>query len=52
MSDPHEERFATLGMGIKGRILVVVYSYRGENVRIVSARTAGRQECGQYEAQR
>ena len=43
-SDPEEQRFATLGAGIKGRILVVVYCYRGENIRIISARTAGRPE--------
>lgn len=51
-SDPDEQRFATLGAGIKGRILVVVYCYRGENIRIISARTAGRPEREQYEAQR
>jgi uncharacterized DUF497 family protein len=51
-SDPDEQRFLTLGMGIQGRILVVVYCYSGENIRIVSARTAGRPERDQYEAQR
>jgi uncharacterized DUF497 family protein len=51
-SDPDAQRLLTLGMGIKGRILVVVYSYRGENIRIISARTAGRSERDQYEAQR
>jgi len=33
--------FWTPGTGIKGRILVVVYCYSGENIRIISARTAG-----------
>ena len=51
-SDPDERRFLTLGMGIKGRILVVVYCYSGENIRIISARTAGRPERDQYEARR
>ena len=51
-SDPDQQRFLTLGMGIKGRILVVVYCYSDENIRIISARTAGRPECEQYEAQR
>jgi uncharacterized protein len=51
-SSPDEQRFVTLGMGIKGRILAVVYCYSGENVRIISARTAGRAEVEQYEAQR
>src|SRR4051794_10363315 len=30
-SDPSEQRLITLGMGIKGRVLVVVYCNRGEN---------------------
>ncbi len=51
-SDPGEQRFATLGMGIKGRVLVVVYCYRGEDIRIISARAAGQAEREQYEAQR
>ena len=51
-SDPEEQRFVALGVGIKGRVLVIVYSYPGDNIRIISARTAGRTERGQYEAQR
>jgi uncharacterized DUF497 family protein len=51
-SSPDEQRFLTLGMGIKGRILVVVYCYSGENIRVISARTAGRGEVEQYGAQR
>ena len=51
-SDPDEQRFITLGMGIKGRILVVVYKYSGEQIRIISARMAGRPEREYYEAQR
>jgi hypothetical protein len=31
-SDPDEQRFVTLGMGIKGRVLAVVYCYSGENI--------------------
>jgi uncharacterized DUF497 family protein len=50
-SDPNEQRFVTIGAGMKGRVLVVVYSYRGENLRIISARTAGRFEREFYEAQ-
>ena len=50
-SDPNEQRFVTLGVGIKGRVLVVVYCYRGENLRIISARTAGRLERENYETQ-
>lgn len=51
-SDPNEQRFVTLGMGAKGRLLVVVYTYRGENIRIISARSASPSECEQYEASR
>ena len=51
-SDPDEQRLVTLGMGIKGRLLAVVYCYSGENIRIISARTARRPEREQYEAQR
>lgn len=51
-SDTDEERFVTLGLGVKGRVLVVVYCYRGDRIRIISARTANRSEHEQYEAQR
>jgi uncharacterized DUF497 family protein len=51
-SDPDEQRFVTPGMGIKGRVLAVVYCYSGENIRFISARTAGRPEREQYEALR
>jgi uncharacterized protein len=51
-SDPDEERFVTLGVGIKGRVLTVVYCYSGEDIRIISARIAGRPERERYEAQR
>ena len=50
--ETNEERFVTLGMGLKGRILAVVYCYRGGNIRIVSVRTAGRSEREQYEQRR
>src|SRR5215472_13961054 len=39
-SDPEEQRFVTLGMGAAGRVLVVVYTWRGENIRIISVRPA------------
>lgn len=51
-SDPDEQRFATMGMGAMGRLLVVVYSWRGDNIRIISARPAEAHEREQYEAQR
>ncbi len=51
-SDPHEVRFVAIGMGAKGRVLVVVYCYRGKKIRIISARLAGPQERRQYEESR
>lgn len=50
-SDPEDERFVTLGMGEAGKILVVVFAYRGEKIRIISARLASMGEREQYEAQ-
>ena len=50
-SHPGEQRFITLGMGALGRLLVVVYAWRGENIRIISARPAEAHEREQYEAQ-
>jgi uncharacterized DUF497 family protein len=35
---PNEERFIAVGADLLGRILVVVYTYRGERIRIISAR--------------
>lgn len=51
MSDdePDEERFVALGTGSMGRLLVVVYTARGNRNRIVSARKATRRERAQYE---
>ncbi len=48
-SDPDEQRFVSMGMGVKGRVLVVVYSYRREKIRIISARVAEAHERSQYE---
>src|SRR5207253_9727939 len=45
--DPYfeEERWITLGMDALGRVLVVIYTWRGERVRLISAR----QERRKYE---
>jgi uncharacterized DUF497 family protein len=51
-SDPDEQRFVSVGMGMKERILVVVYSFRGQNIRIISARLAEAHERNQYEESR
>lgn len=45
-----EERLVTMGMDSLGRILVVVYTWRGESVRLISARRATRSERNQYKA--
>jgi len=47
--DPDEKRFVTIGMDALARILVVAYTWRGENIRIISARHAGPDERRQYE---
>lgn len=44
-----EDRFVTMGMDAHGRILVVVYTWRGANIRIISARKAEKFERRQYE---
>jgi uncharacterized DUF497 family protein len=36
-------------MGVDGNILVVVYTYRGEDIRLISARSATKRERMQYE---
>ena len=48
--DEHgEERLFTMGLDCHGRLLVVVYTWRDKNIRIISARRANRHEAGQYE---
>jgi uncharacterized DUF497 family protein len=46
-----EQRCVTVGMDAFGRILVVVYTWRGDNIRIISARKAVRYEVRQYEGE-
>jgi uncharacterized DUF497 family protein len=46
---PDEERFVTIGRDLLGRILVVVYTWRGDDIRIISARKVTRREREQYE---
>jgi len=45
---PDENRCVTIGMDALARLLVVVWTYRGENIRIISARKATRFEQRQY----
>lgn len=48
-SNPGEQRFVALGMGALGRLLVVAYTWRAENIRIIFARTAEPHERKRYE---
>ena len=47
-----EERFVTLGVDAVGRLLVVAYTWRDENIRLISARQATRRERSTYEGER
>ena len=47
-----EARFITTGMDALGRVLVVVYTWKADDVRIISARSATPRERGQYEGER
>jgi uncharacterized DUF497 family protein len=44
-----EQRFISVGTDALGRILVVVYAHRGDEIRLISARRATRKERTQYE---
>ena len=44
-----EQRFVTIGLGSAGELLVVVYTYRDSEPRLISARRATRRERMTYE---
>ena len=44
-----EKRFITMGRAFTGKLLVVVHTDRGDNIRIISARRASRRERKFYE---
>jgi hypothetical protein len=46
-----EERYVTIGMDAFGCVLVVAYTWRGDNIRIISARKAVRSEVKEYESE-
>jgi hypothetical protein len=50
--DPEGQRFVALATDALGRLLVVVYEWRGDDVRLISARKANRSERRQYEDKR
>lgn len=45
-----EQRFVTLGLGSAGVLLVVVYTLRGEEIRLISVRRASAKERRRYES--
>ena len=49
---PDEERYVTIGLSAMGQLLVVVYTYRGNKIRIISARKATKTETAIYLQQR
>jgi uncharacterized protein len=51
IDDPHpdELRFVTVGLDFLGRILVVSWTQRGSQIRIISARPALKRERLDYE---
>lgn len=46
--DHDEPRFVTIGMDAYARLLVAVYTWRGENIRLISARKATKLEQKYY----
>ena len=44
-----EQRFISIGLDVGGRVLVVVYTHRSDEVRLISARLASRSEFQIYE---
>lgn len=50
IDDPHpdEPRFVSVGMDALARVLVVVYTWRGDAIRLISARKATRSERDRY----
>ncbi len=44
-----EQRFITIGTDAVGKIVVVVYTYRGDGIRLITARRATASERKGYE---
>jgi hypothetical protein len=44
-----EQRFVSIGANVAGKLRVVVYTYRGEGVRIISVRKPEPKEVRNYE---
>ena len=48
----NEQRLASIGTDFLGRIIIVVYPYRGDDIRFISARPATKSERNVYEQRR
>jgi hypothetical protein len=44
-----EQRFLAIGLDVLGRLIVVAFTYRGDDLRLISARKATRREISIYE---
>jgi uncharacterized DUF497 family protein len=49
ISSEEEQRHITIGMDSMARILVVVFTYREDEIRLISARRATKKERRHYE---
>jgi uncharacterized DUF497 family protein len=47
-----EDRYIDMGMSSRGRLLVVWYTERGQNIRIIGSRKASPTQRRQYEEER
>ncbi len=48
----NKQRFATIGVDFLGRLVVVVYTYRGGDIRLISARPPTKSERNAHEQKR
>ena len=48
-SSKDEQRFATIGMNTQGSLMIVVWTYRGDDIRLISVRRAEPKERRAYE---
>ena len=49
LDETNEQRFVSIGMDAIGHVIVVVYTNRGEDIRLISARPATKRERESYE---
>jgi uncharacterized protein len=47
----YEDRFISIGLSERQRLLLIIHTDRGDAIRIISAREATRKEQGTYEQQ-